>query len=104
MPLPPAAGDKTVFAEPWQAQVFAITVALHERGVFDWPEWADRLGRELKQSTDSDGSDYYLRWTDALLGLLADRGLVTADELVRTERAWHEAAARTLHGRPISLS
>lgn len=33
LPLPPR-GDEQVFAAPWQAQVFAMTVVLHERGLF----------------------------------------------------------------------
>jgi len=27
-----------VFEEPWHAQVFAITVALNEAGVFQWTD------------------------------------------------------------------
>ena len=55
MPLPPR-GDEQVFAEPWQAQVFAMTVVLHERGLFTWPQWAQRLGRHVASGA-SDGSD-----------------------------------------------
>ena len=25
-----------VFREPWEAQAFAMTLALHERGLFSW--------------------------------------------------------------------
>ena len=38
-----------VFEEPWHAQVFAITVALNEAGVFQWTDWANRFGATLKQ-------------------------------------------------------
>ena len=27
-----------VFREPWEAQAFAMTLSLHERGLFTWPE------------------------------------------------------------------
>ena len=37
-----------VFAEPWQAQAFAMAVQLHERGLFTWPEWAETLGRRIR--------------------------------------------------------
>ena len=38
--MPPGA-EEQVFAEPWQAQAFAMTVALHDRGLFSWNEWAE---------------------------------------------------------------
>lgn len=101
MPLPPR-GDEQVFAAPWQAQVFAMTVALHERGLFTWPEWVQVLGRHVSAGAP-DGSDYYERWADALQELLAQHGVASADEVARGTRAWHEAAARTPHGRPITL-
>ena len=40
-----------MFAEPWQAEAFAMTVALHERGLFSWGEWAAALsvgGEEIQ--------------------------------------------------------
>ena len=50
-PLPPFAAlpripvdrDGPVFREPWEAQAFAMTVKLHESGLFSWPEWASAL-------------------------------------------------------------
>jgi len=36
----PRDADGPVFREPWEAQAFAMTLALYERGVFTWPEWA----------------------------------------------------------------
>ena len=37
-----------VFAEPWQAQAFALAVKLSEQGHFTWKEWAAALAEELK--------------------------------------------------------
>lgn len=101
MPLPPR-GDEQVFAAPWQAQVFALTVALHERGLFTWPEWAVTLGRHVATGT-ADGSDYYERWADALQEMLAERGIASPEDVERGTQAWHDAAARTPHGQPITL-
>lgn len=101
LPLPPR-GDEQVFAEPWQAQVFAMTVLLHERGVFTWPEWAQCLGEQLSGGAE-DGSDYYQRWADALEAMLTQRALVSPDDLIAATDAWHAAAARTPHGHPIEL-
>ncbi len=45
--LPRDAGGP-VFAEPWQAQAFALAVKLSEQGHFTWKEWAAALAAELK--------------------------------------------------------
>lgn len=101
LPLPPR-GDEQVFATPWQAQVFAMTVSLHERGLFSWPEWAQLLGRHVADGA-SDGSDYYERWADALQEMLVSRQVASAEDIARITQAWHDAAARTPHGQPIEL-
>ena len=46
----PRDDDGPVFREPWEAQAFAMTLALHERGLFTWPEWADTLAQEIKRA------------------------------------------------------
>lgn len=101
LPLPPR-GDEQVFAAPWQAQVFAMTVTLHERGLFSWPEWARLLGSHVARGA-ADGTDYYERWAEALEEMLISREVASADDIGRTTQAWHDAAARTPHGQPIEL-
>ena len=39
-----------VFAEPWQAQAFALVVHLHGKGAFTWQEWASALSDEIKHA------------------------------------------------------
>ena len=39
-----------VFREPWEAQAFSMALALHERGVFTWPEWAATLADEITRA------------------------------------------------------
>lgn len=96
--------DDQVFSEPWQAEAFAMVVALHERGVFTWGEWAERLSEEVKSpEAASDGSDYYERWLAALERLLADKGLAGHDEVDAVAAAWERAAHATPHGQPILL-
>jgi nitrile hydratase accessory protein len=55
--------EKTVFAEPWEAQAFALAVKLSEQGYFTWKEWAAELAAELKAAADcgqpDDGTHYY---------------------------------------------
>jgi nitrile hydratase accessory protein len=97
----PGLGDP-VFAEPWQAQIFALTLALNEREVFTWAEWAETLGGALKGAA-LDGSDYYERWLAALEGLLIQKNIATAPEVAELTAAWHRAAEATPHGKPILL-
>jgi len=47
-PRLPADAQGPVFREPWQAQAFAMTLALHAKGVFAWGEWATMLGETIK--------------------------------------------------------
>ncbi len=95
--LPPDEGDR-VFEEPWQASAFAMAVALHERGLFTWAEWATALGEEVKQ-----GDIYYAAWLRALEKLLATKGAATTHEVDAMSAAWQRAAHATPHGKPILL-
>nr|WP_292764405.1 nitrile hydratase accessory protein [Mesorhizobium sp.] len=96
--------DAPVFAEPWQAQAFALTLALHERGLFSWSEWADALSAEVKKpDAATDGSDYYERWVAALESLLALKSVALTPEVDAVAAAWERAAYATPHGKPILL-
>jgi nitrile hydratase accessory protein len=96
-----------VFREPWEAQAFALAVALHARGVFGWDEWATTLGAEIKRAQsegDPDtGETYYRHWLAALERLVAEKGVTSAEMLARTRDAWEHACERTPHGKPIEL-
>ncbi|HEY2399196.1 MAG TPA: nitrile hydratase accessory protein [Steroidobacteraceae bacterium] len=92
--------DEPVFREPWEAQAFAMTVLLHQRGLFTWPEWADTLSATI--ATDPEKS-YYQQWLAALEALVAVKGACSPDELTRFQRAWQHAAHRTPHGQSIDL-
>src|ERR1700751_864691 len=90
-----------VFREPWEAEAFAMTLALHERGVFTWPEWASALAAEIKRAQaagDPDtGETYYLHWLAALEKLVAEKGVATQATLNRYRDAWDQACDRTPH-------
>ncbi|HUK00999.1 MAG TPA: nitrile hydratase accessory protein [Steroidobacteraceae bacterium] len=96
-----------VFREPWEAQAFAMAVALHERGLFTWPEWAQALALQIaaaQQAGDADlGDTYYRHWLATLESLVAAKGASSLTELTRYQRAWDHAADRTPHGQPIDL-
>jgi nitrile hydratase accessory protein len=103
----PRDADGPVFREPWEAQAFALAVALHERGVFTWSEWAEALGDEIlraQASGDPDtGETYYHHWLATLERLAGEKGVADAETLARYRDAWDHAADRTPHGDPIEL-
>ncbi|BEP43736.1 nitrile hydratase accessory protein [Variovorax sp. V15] len=110
MPLAPGMprdAHGPVFSAPWEAQAFAMTLALHERGLFTWPEWAEALAAQISEAQaagDPDnGQTYYLHWLAALEKLVASKGASSGDELARYRHAWEHAAGRTPHGQPIEL-
>lgn len=108
LPGLPRDDDGPVFSAPWQAQAFALVLALHERGAFTWPEWAAALTdaiRRAQAAGDADhGDTYYRHWLDALEHIVITKGLADADRLHALEHAWEAAAARTPHGQPIELT
>jgi nitrile hydratase accessory protein len=104
--LPRDDGDPA-FAEPWQAQAFALAVKLSEQGHFTWKEWAAALAAELKGAEErgepDDGSQYYRHWLTALERLVTAKGLTDPDALAAKKEAWAEAYRHTPHGKPVVL-
>jgi nitrile hydratase accessory protein len=107
VPTIPRDNEGPVFREPWEAQAFAMTLALHERGLFTWPEWAATLAAEIKRAQaagDPDtGETYYRHWLAALERIVGEKGVTNAQTLARYRDAWDHAADRTPHGLPIEL-
>ena len=103
----PRDGDGPVFREPWEAQAFAMALALHGRGLFTWSEWAAALADEIKRAQakgDPDtGETYYRHWLATLEGLIAAKGVASSETQHRYRDAWDHAADRTPHGSPIEL-
>lgn len=100
--------DTPVFNEPWQAQAFAMTLALHDRGLFTWPQWAEMLSESIRlaqQAGDPDAGDtYYHHWLSAIEKFTTSIDGIDAQQLAARQQAWRAAAARTPHGKPIELS
>lgn len=97
----PKDADGPVFAEPWEAQAFAMAVKLNEAGVFGWNEWAETLGAELKAQPQR---PYYESWLAALERLVQAKGVMSEAERLARVEAWDRAARATPHGQPIELS
>ncbi len=107
LPDLPRDSDGPVFAEPWQAQAFALTVQLSQAGYFGWREWAGTLAAALREATargsPDDGSRYYEHWLIALERLCLAKGLTDAEALDVRTAAWADAYRRTPHGQPVEL-
>lgn len=93
---PPRKNGELVFAAPWESRIFAMAVALHEQGVFEWDEFREQLIAEIgawerRHGTDAEWS-YYARWQAALETLLAHKQVCPATEL--------NAREQTLNARP----
>ncbi len=107
LPRLPRDSGGPVFAEPWQAQAFALAVKLSEQGHFTWKEWTAALAEELRAAASrgepDDGSRYYEHWLRALERLVAAKGLSDPAALAERKEAWAEAYRRTPHGKPVEL-
>lgn len=98
---PPRANGELVFAAPWESRTFGLTLALHERGLFAWSSFQEKLieaiARWEADRPRAAGSEtpveypYYRCWQQALEALLADLGLCAPTDL--------EDRARTLADR-----
>ena len=92
-----------VFAEPWEAQAFALAVKLSEQGYFTWKEWTAALAAEIKAAPPDDGSHYYHHWLAALERLVTAKGLTTPEAMLNRKEAWADAYRHTPHGKPVVL-
>ena len=93
-----------VFPAPWAARAFALAVALNERGLFAWREWADALGARIAASDASvDPEAYWRAWLSALEDMLARKRVADAAVLANLPDAWRRAAEATPHGEPIEF-
>ena len=94
LPLLPRDGEGPVFAEPWQAQAFAVVVELTDAGLLTREEWAAQLGAtlaaaEARGETDT-GDRYYDHWLVTLERVVVDKNIALADELAREEEEIRE--------------
>jgi nitrile hydratase accessory protein len=87
LPLLPRDEAGPVFAEPWQAQAFAVVVELTEAGTITREEWADRLGAVFKEAEArgeyDTGQRYYDHWLAALERIVVDKNLAAWEDLTQ---------------------
>lgn len=107
-PHQPQDDQGPVFNEPWEAQAFALVLALNEQKLFSWQEWAAVLSEQIALAqADGDpdlGNTYYQHWLAALEAISRQKNLSNEDELLRRKSQWRTAYLNTPHGKPIELS
>jgi nitrile hydratase accessory protein len=95
------------FDDPWQAQLFALTVALTDLGHISWSDWTRAFGATLRRhgaTRPLDGSaDYYAAWLETFENVLDQTGLGPLAEAAAARLAWENAYLATPHGQPVRL-
>jgi len=84
-PIPLPNGSE-VFSEPWHCELFALTVSLYEKKVFDWALWTAALCNKLKDkpiSMEDDLDYYYGSWLEALEELILNKKMTYRDDFKR---------------------
>jgi nitrile hydratase accessory protein len=100
----PRSGEVPVFAAPWEASAFAMVMALHRAGRFEWREWVALLSAEIRtEPPDPTGAQYYERWSAALEKLLGRLGLMSPEAIAERSEAWRRAYLATPHGAEVRL-
>ena len=106
-PLLPRNEEGPVFAEPWQAQAFAMAVQLSAEEHFTWTEWAITLGEQLqaavRRGEPDDGPRYFEHWIAALERQVVDKKLTDLTAISERKKAWADSYRHTPHGQPVEL-
>ena len=104
----PDSDQAPVFAEPWEAQAFALVLRLSEQGLFQWSEWSAALATEIRHARDTGDQDlgdtYYHYWLVALEKLLLEKSVLDSKAVRSRVEQWRRAYLNTPHGQPIELS
>ena len=84
--LIPLSKGNEVFSAPWHCELFALTISLYEKKIFDWALWTAALGNRLKDkpvSMEDDLDYYYGSWLEALEELIFSKEMTYRDDFKR---------------------
>ncbi|MDA0688769.1 MAG: nitrile hydratase accessory protein [Proteobacteria bacterium] len=99
--------EEPVFTEPWQAQAFALALALQQEGLIAPGEWTEALAAAIKRAQakgDPDlGDSYYEHWLCALEELVRLKEISDSEEMAQRVEAWRRSYLATPHGSPVEL-
>ena len=74
------------FSSSWHCELFALTISLYEKKVFDWALWTAALGKKLNDkpvSMEDDLDYYYGSWLEALEELILSKKMTHQDDFKR---------------------
>jgi nitrile hydratase accessory protein len=80
----PGERDQLAFDKPWELRAFALAVAAHQNGYYDWSEFQLALiGAIRRWEGDPEQAPwrYYERWLEALETVLSGTGVLAGSEL-----------------------
>ena len=105
----PGEADERAFDQPWELRAFALAVAAHESGQYEWNEFQRAL-IEAIQRWESEGDtpwSYYQHWLTALESVLADKGVLAEsllDDRARTVLATpRDASHQRARPEPVAV-
>lgn len=109
--LPRGGPAEQAFEEPWQLRSFAMAVAAHHEGHYDWSDFQSCLSASIQRWEESgEGSwSYYEHWLNALETVLGSSGLLV-DSLDLDERTRNTLATppdkdhHQAHRDPVAVS
>ena len=108
LPAQPKDESGPIFNAPWEAQAFALVLALHKAGQFSWSEWTKYLSEEIKLAQKTGdlefGNTYYQYWLRALEKIILAKALTTNTDIMHKTEQWRLAYLNTPHGHPIDLN
>ncbi len=107
--LRPDGGDVS-FETAWEIRAFALAVAAHQSGQYEWPRFQQALIDSI-QRWERSGQEtpwrYYDRWLEALESLLAEAGVVVPDEVDDRTRTVldtpRDAGHHRAHREPVAV-
>jgi nitrile hydratase accessory protein len=77
-------GGEVSFETAWEIRAFALAVAAHQSGQYDWTQFQQALIASIQRWEDSGAATpwrYYDRWLEALESLMAEAGVVSVAEV-----------------------
>ncbi len=82
----PRSNGELVFEEPWESRAFGMAAALADSGVFEWKDFQAGLIAAIAEFESDTNREqqaycYYERWLTTLEGLIAERGLISTDDI-----------------------
>ncbi len=91
---PPRSNGELVFNQPWEGRVFGLAVAAQQAGFFSAEEFRQAL---IAAIADDPDAPYYDRWSQALLAVILEKGLLDEVTVDRRINDFRDAGITEVH-------